>query len=198
MSARPYPAALKEVAALMGGEAHVLSAEMKLGFDDVKNALGRVEVGVNEVKEGVNRVEKILLASAAAAKDAPSCYAYVAVQRPPTVSGQAHSLSNFAACIEGMRSALVKDEQEWRGRGCCPVSLNDGGFSRIKTDLMHGRVHSLVWCAPGFGWEAPSDIPPVALDALCDLLREPGVSAPSLILLCFKRGGRRAAVGPDG
>ena len=145
------------------------------------------------MKEQLSRsifIEKHILASTAAEKDG-TFYAYVAVQRPPTVAGQAPNLSNFAARLEDMRMKLAGDEREWRLRGCCPVSLNDGAFWRLKTELRHGGVHSLVWCAPGFGWVASSDN--LDLDALCELLREPTVSAPSVVLLCFKRGGRRAA-----
>jgi len=43
------PEALAAVAALMGGDGRVLSAEMERGFDDVKGSLGRVEVDLKEL-----------------------------------------------------------------------------------------------------------------------------------------------------
>ena len=43
----------------------------------------------------------------------------------------------------------------------------------LETELQHGRVHALVWCATGFGWEAHADAqlePRLSVDALCSLL----------------------------
>ena len=61
--------------------------------------------------------------------DADSVYAYIAVQRPPVVTGQAISLNSINVCLDGMREALEQEQEasEWQKTGCFPVSLNDGG-----------------------------------------------------------------------
>jgi len=126
--------------------------------------------------------DRIAAAAASAATDG-TLYAYVAVQRPPTVAGQAHSLLNFAASLEDMRIKLEDQGSQWHTHHCYPVSLNDGLMGPLATALRHGGVHSLVWCASGFGWQAPSDNN-LDLDALCNLLRDPKVSAPALVRQC--------------
>ena len=61
--------------------------------------------------------------------DADSIYAYIAVQRPPVITGQAISLNSINVCLDGMREALEQENEasEWQRTGCFPVSLNDGG-----------------------------------------------------------------------
>ena len=58
------PAALAAVAALMGGDAQVLSVEMEHGFEDVKSSLGRVEVGVKELIGGAEFVISVFFTPA--------------------------------------------------------------------------------------------------------------------------------------
>ena len=72
----------------------------------------------------------------------------------------------------------------------------DVGFRKLEQEMRHERVHTLVWCAPGFGWEMQADVQPLSVDALCTLLtelKESGVAVPPFAVLCFKRGARRAA-----
>ena len=57
-------------------------------------------------------------------------YAYVAVQRPPVLVGHKESFASFASCLLGFKGTLQRQEKEWRKRGCCPVSINDGGKGR--------------------------------------------------------------------
>ena len=71
------------------------------------------------------------------------------------------------------------------------------GFQRLRDELEKERVHALVWCAPGYGWEMQDDAhQPLTVDALCDVvatLKSKGCRVPRFAVLCFKHDARRAA-----
>ena len=88
----------------------------------------KVDMLREELKAKAEAEEKAKGQMKTAASDpAAAVYAYVAVQRPPVVTGHAVSLASFAKCLAGVRWALEKQESDWRGNGCFPVTLNDGG-----------------------------------------------------------------------
>ena len=72
-------------------------------------------------------------------------YAYVAVQRPPVVTGHTVSLTSFASCLAGMRGALDSQAGEWKTKR---VSLNDGGRTSglyLITRSTHHSLSSVVY-----------------------------------------------------
>jgi hypothetical protein len=93
-----------------------------------------------QVQQLDNKVDKLLeLASGqpvvGKSSDADSVYAYIAVQRPPVVTGQAISLNSINVCLQDMREGFetVDEAKKWTDHGCFPVSLNDGSRASIVT-----------------------------------------------------------------
>jgi hypothetical protein len=89
-------------------------------------ALIALSTGSTHPVEGNDDIEDGLVAIG---QRPDAVYAYIAVQRPPVVTGQAISLNSINVCLDGMREALEQKNEasEWQKIGCFPVSLNSGG-----------------------------------------------------------------------
>ena len=85
---------------------------------------------------------------------------------------------------------LCKDELQDDSR---PIRFSDG--SDLQSGLMEGRIHSLVWCAAGSGWEHEEPVfPPRAkLEMVGKHCGGENEKRPRVIVVCMQYGARRAA-----
>ena len=54
----------------------------------------------------------------------------------------------------------------WVEKGHCPVHLSNASARILEPDLAAGKIHTLVWCATGWGWEQAVEPPTLQLHAL--------------------------------
>merc|ERR1719387_2414337 len=78
-----------------------------------------------------------------------------------------------------------------------PVGFSMAAWNPTKSDLRSGRIHCLLWSAPGCGWEhAPPGSAPelLSIDGLCSILQTlPPRSRPPVIFVVMEYGAKRAA-----
>ena len=114
-------------------------------------------------------------------------YMYVAIQPPPVVAGCLANQLQFRQLMDDFEGGLNENRSNFFKEFAYPICLNDGNASVVRADLAEGKVHTLVWCATGDGWEAKSDVEPIGLDALLQ------AKLPKLIIVVLKYGAQQAA-----
>ena len=116
-------------------------------------------------------------------------YMYVAIQPPPVVAGSLGIRLEFQARVNQIAAECRKNTEG--GAKFFPICLNDGAAQLVKSDLDDGKVHCLVWCAHGDGWEVESvesaNAAPIGLEALLN------GKLPELIVVVLKYGAMQAA-----
>ena len=121
----------------------------------------------------------------------------VALQRPPTALGDGSHA--YASLLYGLQTQLLANSAQWLHQGAWPVAFGDASRALVELELRAGKTFSLLWSAPGVGWECergPGVPEPLTLDALCALVAEVvarGKQPPSVIFICLECGARLAA-----
>jgi hypothetical protein len=110
--------------------------------EDLKAAILAISCSVGlAIHKEVQQIKELLASGSPAVRkpsDADSIYAYIAVQRPPVITGQAISLNSINVCLHGMRDGFQRKEEasKWTDNGCFPVSLNDGSRASIRAGML--------------------------------------------------------------
>ena len=115
---------------------------------------------------------------------------HLALQAPPVANGDVQS--TVKRRLDGIRDALMADEDTWLHRKHYPLCLSDAATCDVEADLRRHNLHSLVWCALGCGWEQRSD-QTTTLSDIVEILREDKRRAPKLAVICLKYGAKKAA-----
>ena len=92
-----------------------------------------------------------------------------------------------------LENTMLQSEQRYLRARAFPVGFTRASEAMVAAELAAGRVHCLIWSAPGVGWQREKGC--LTLEGLTTTLN--ALSSPELlpavVICCFEYGARRAA-----
>eukprot|EP01045_Picozoa_sp_COSAG04_P005671 COSAG04_NODE_266_length_18562_cov_11.848995_10_plen_2111_part_00 len=120
-----------------------------------------------------------------------ACF-HIAMQAPLVLIGGETARARLQGRLQALEDHIRENVTERR-----PICLSDASAAtcEVQTHLRDGRVHCLVWCAQGYGWEARDRGGVTALDKAAEIIAAlPAERArPRVAFLCLRFGASWAA-----
>ena len=122
-----------------------------------------------------------------------SFFAYIILQPSAVLTGCGSNRTSFVSRLNEIEARLRGDLRTWVSQHRFPLCLSDADSGTVRTDLMFGRIHSLVWSADGgIGWEPPASQETINL-AMVEYALAQTAHVPRNGIVCMRFGARRTA-----
>eukprot|EP01047_Picozoa_sp_COSAG01_P035256 COSAG01_NODE_2693_length_7243_cov_4.778695_1_plen_1576_part_00 len=123
-------------------------------------------------------------------------YMHVVFSPPPQLIGAHEGNRALRDAIHQVQEQLRGKEEKVLENGRFPVCLTTSSSAcEVEEHLRDGRVHCLVWCGRGHGWEAraETELLPSLLGIATIVAALPAAARPQVAVVCLCFGAERAA-----